>query len=71
MKRLLTFTTMVLAATTLLTGCLAIQLGGGTTSNAQKPTLGQQLIDLQHAKDTGAINDTEYQQQKQKLLEGK
>jgi len=32
------------------------------------PTLGQQLIDLQKAKDAGAITDTEYQAQKANLL---
>jgi len=35
------------------------------------PTLGQQLIDLQKAKDSGAISDAEYQAQKAKLLENK
>ena len=34
----------------------------------QNPTVGQQLIDLQKAKDAGAITDTEYQAQKAKLL---
>jgi hypothetical protein len=60
-----------LAAMTLLSGCLELHLGGGTTSNAQCPTLGQQLIDLQKAKDAGAISDTDYQAQKTKLLTGK
>jgi hypothetical protein len=35
---------------------------------SQSPTIGQQLIDLQKAKDSGAITDTEYQAQKAKLL---
>ena len=35
------------------------------------PTLGQQLIDLQKAKDAGAITDAEYQAQKARLLQGK
>ena len=60
-----------LAAMTLLSGCLELHLGGGTTSNAQCPTLGQQLIDLQKAKDAGAISDTDYQAQKARLLTGK
>ena len=34
-------------------------------------TLGQELIDLQKAKDTGAITDSEYQEQKAKLLRNK
>jgi hypothetical protein len=71
MKRLFISVLIGLTATTLLTGCLAIQLGGGTTSHSQNPTVGQQLVDLQHAKDTGAINDAEYQQQKAKILQSK
>jgi len=53
---------------TLLTGCLALQVGGGTTTKPQAATIGQQLIDLQHAKDAGAITDAEYQAQKAKIL---
>ena len=33
-----------------------------------QPTTGQQLIDLQKARDSGAITDSEYQAQKAKLL---
>ena len=54
----------------LLTGCLALSLGSGTTAKTQSPTVGQQLIDLQHAKEAGAINDAEYQTQKAKILNG-
>lgn len=60
-----------LLAATLLTGCLSIQLGGGTTSKPQPVSVGQQLIDLQKAKDTGAITDAEYQAQKAKVLNEK
>jgi hypothetical protein len=56
---------------TLLTGCLNLELGGGTTTKAQSVTVGQQLIDLQKAKDAGAISDADYQSQKAKLLNGK
>jgi uncharacterized membrane protein len=35
------------------------------------PTVGQQLVDLQKAKDSGAISDTEYQAQKAKLIDSK
>jgi len=34
-------------------------------------TVGQQLVDLQKAKDTGAITDAEYQAQKTKILNEK
>ena len=68
MKKLFVPALIGLAAATLLTGCLNLQLGGGSTTKPQTPTLGQQLIDLQRAKDIGAITDAEYQQQKAKLL---
>jgi len=68
MKKLLIATLIGLSAMTLLTGCLAIKLGGGSTNKAESPTVGQQLIDLQHAKDAGAITDAEYQAQKTKIL---
>jgi hypothetical protein len=42
-------------------------VGQATTS----PTLGQQLLDLQKAKDSGVITDAEYQAQKAKLLQNK
>jgi hypothetical protein len=52
-----------------------------TTTNADErpvvsqtttaPTLGQQLVDLQKAKDAGVITDAEYQAQKARLLENK
>ena len=57
-----------LAAATLLSGCLNLQLGGGTTNKPQSATVGQQLIDLQRAKDTGVISEAEYNTQKAKIL---
>jgi hypothetical protein len=84
MKRLFLCLLVGLSAITLLTGCLDLQLGGGTKSDTTNtdhhpaigqqltaPTLGQQLMDLQKAKDSGAITDAEYQAQKAKLLENK
>ncbi len=55
----------------LLTGCLALQVGGGDKPEARKPTVGQQLIDLKSARDAGAITESEYQAQKAKLLHEK
>jgi len=71
MKKLYISTLAIVSAALLLTGCLGgISLGGGskTTTVVQKATLGQQLVDLQKAKDTGVITDSEYQAQKAKLL---
>ena len=68
MKRLLVPIMIGVSAMTLLTGCLGLQLGPDTITKSQTPTVGQQLIDLQKARDSGAITDTEYQAQKAKLL---
>jgi len=45
-------------------GC-AIGSGGRTEIN--KPTLGQELIELKKAKDAGAISEQEYEEMKEKL----
>jgi len=68
MKKLIIAALIGLSASTLLTGCLNLQLGGGSTTRPQAPTVGQQLIDLQKAKDAGAITEAEYQSQRAKLL---
>ena len=54
MKKLLVPAVIGLSAMTILSGC-SIQLGTGQTTRLQSPTVGQQLIDLQRAKDTGVI----------------
>ncbi|MGB8367846.1 MAG: SHOCT domain-containing protein [Limisphaerales bacterium] len=73
MKKLFIPALMALTAVLLLTGCLELHLGGGPKTEAQyqNPTVGQQLIDLQRARDTGAISAEEYQAQKAKLLGNK
>jgi hypothetical protein len=73
-----------LLAMTFLTGCLELRLGGGSRSDTRNtdqhpivgqqmvaPTVGQQLIDLQKAKEAGAISDQEYQDQRARLLQNK
>ena len=60
----------LLAACLLLNGCVAA-IGNSGKSPTGNATLGQQLIDLQKAKDCGAITPAEYEAQKQKLLDGK
>jgi hypothetical protein len=70
MKKIIIPMLVVFSAMTLLTGC-SWQVGGGTKSATIQPTTGQQLMDLQKAKDTGAITDSEYQAQKAKLLGSK
>ena len=51
----------LLAAT--LSGCA---IGSGKT-DVTKPTLGQELIELKKAKDSGAISEQEYKELKEKL----
>ena len=71
MKKLFVPTAVALSAMLLLTGCLALQVGGGDKKDVEQATIGQQLIDLKTARDAGAITDAEYQTQKAKLLGGK
>jgi hypothetical protein len=52
---------VLLAAT--LSGCA---IGSGKTEMT-KPTLGQELIELKNAKDSGAISEQEYEEMKKKL----
>jgi len=56
---------------TVLTGCIGLSIGGGTTTKPVNATVGQQLVDLKTAKDNGAITDAEYQAQKAKILNQK
>lgn len=59
---------LLLTTVLLLNGCIAI---GNRDAQRPNATLGQQLIDLQKARDAGAINDADYQIQKEKLLNRK
>ena len=70
MKKLFIHILVAISAMTLLAGC-AWEVGGGSKNSIVKPTVGQQLIDLQKAKDAGAITDVEYQEQKEKVLQSK
>lgn len=70
MKRLLITLFAALALMPFMTGC-ETHLGGGTSNRIVQPTVGQQLVDLQRAKEVGAINDSEFQAQKAKLLNSK
>ena len=59
---------LLLTTVLLLNGCIAI---GNRDAQRPNATLGQQLIDLQKARDAGAISDADYQIQKEKLLNRK
>ncbi len=71
MKKLFVPLLAGLSSLMLFTGCIGVQLGGGTSNHTQAPTVGQQLIDLQKAKDAGIITDADYQAQKAKVLGNK
>ena len=70
MKKHLISGIATVVAMTFLSGC-AWQVGGGAKNATIQPTVGQQLIDLQKAKEAGAITEAEYQAQKAKVLEHK
>jgi Short C-terminal domain len=68
MKKLFVPTAAALSALLLLTGCLALQVGGGDKKEERKATIGRQMIDLKAARDSGAITEAEYEAQKAKVL---
>jgi hypothetical protein len=68
MKKLIVPILVGLSAMTLLTGCA---IGCGEKITQVMPTTGQQLMDLQKAKDAGIITDAQYQSEKTKILEHK
>lgn len=70
MKKLIAPTSLALAATLCLSGCVAA-IGNRDAQRPGNGTLGQQLIDLQKAKEAGAISEAEYQTQKARLLDNK
>lgn len=65
MKKIYLIGVMAVGMSFLLNGCIAA-IGNGNPNG--HGTLGQQLIDLQKAKEAGAITDSEYQIQKARLL---
>lgn len=71
MKKLVLTTSVALAALMLLNGCIVLDMSGGPKTQNAKATTGQQLVDLQKAKDAGAITPAEYEAQKAKVLQQK
>ncbi len=64
MKRIISFI-VVLSLFTTFVSCIAV--GSGSKKIENKTTLGQQLIDLQKARDEGAISSQEYAELREKL----
>ena len=65
MKRIIP-TVLGLAALLFLNGCIAAI--GNRDGRAANVTLGQELMDLKKAKESGALSDSEYEAQRAKLL---
>jgi hypothetical protein len=62
-------TVLGLTALLLLNGCVAAI--GNRGERTPGGTLGQELMDLKKAKDTGAISESDYEAQKARLLGNK
>jgi len=56
---------LIIALLTTMVSCIAVGSGGKKVEN--NATLGQQLIDLQKARDEGAISAQEYADLREKL----
>ena len=67
MKRVIVGLLFSLFVTSLFSGCVTSI--GNRDAQRGSATVGQQLVDLQKAKDAGAITEAEYQTQKAKLLD--
>ena len=66
MKRCVAFACLAFTSSLLLSGCVAAI--GNREGAKSSGTLGQELIDLQKAKEAGVISDVEYDVQRSKLL---
>ena len=64
MKKIIS-TLLIIVLTSTMVSCIAVGSGGKKVEN--KTTLGQQLIDLQKARDEGAISAQEYAELREKL----
>ena len=58
-------TLAILAVATVLTGCIHVD----SDDIERTPTTGQQLIDLAEAHEKGLISDSEYKEERRKILD--
>jgi putative oligomerization/nucleic acid binding protein len=70
LKKRLIPTMLALSVMLLCGGCM-LDLGGSSKTEVHNPTLGQQLMDLQKARDSGAISPADYDAKKAELLSKK
>lgn len=60
----------LLASTIILQGCISVSRGPDHPRGfAHEPTVGQELMDLDKARVSGAINGAEYDELKKKIIE--
>jgi len=52
----------------MLCGCVGLGVGTGPRTEIHNPTLGQELLDLQKAREAGAITPAEFDTKKAQLL---
>jgi hypothetical protein len=65
-----TVTVTILALSLALGGCIfAPESGRSGGYDPVKPTIGQELLDLDRAHEQGAINDAEYERAKDRILD--
>jgi hypothetical protein len=57
------------AAILILLGGCGWSVGASSSEQVQKPTVGQSLIDLKKAHDTGAISDAEYTKRRKEIVD--
>jgi len=64
---------LVLATTLILGGCIFAPRGGGSGdwdgNTRARPTIGQELLDLDRAREAGVINTAEYERTRARILE--
>jgi hypothetical protein len=70
MKRTMVSVVTAIAGAVILSGCVAA-IGNRDGRHSGNATIGQQLVDLQKAKEAGALTDAEFASEKAKLLESK
>ncbi len=68
MKKIFVSAVIGLSAVVLLSGCIAAIGNSEGKHPRTTTTLGQELMDLQKARDTGAISEADYEAQKAKLI---
>jgi len=62
---------LVLATTLVLGGCIFAPTGMGDRdgNSRARPTIGQELLDLDRAREAGVINTAEYERTRARILE--